>query len=479
MIRYLKNSSFYILAVITLLFFSCNTSELSSSGEQHPVEDSAAVENGGVPEDNVREEAPVEDASEVLASLYAESSDSAEALNALEAAGVDSMDPESRLVYAVLLRDQGRLDESRDELESLLSENPRNASAWFNLALLEYAAGNDEARDSALDSALEIDDSMAEAYAFKGNLALGSSDWNEAEKNLKKALELQPDSVESLTGMAWVMAKTERLDDALTLLNKAVETDPEFVYARVDRSRVNVALRNYNDAERDLDYAIGKEPEVPWHYLDRARIRLRYFQDYEGALEDLNNVERLDPDNFFALVYLAGVHDDLRHFSEAADYYQRVVAQRPDYIWAYMPMGKFSWMKGRYEEAAEWFLKAAAEDTEDFTFPLMAGLSMLRSGNVREADKLFSETLRKFHQGDTEYEVVRFCAERNSDFYAVNALNKEQDEVLEERLWFYMAAVYEYEKNELSADAAYKRIAGRKGEMEYDLAWAALNGMDG
>jgi len=456
MFRYYQKTFFFLFLIFALVFVSCNTSN-SSGGTNIVVDDTGEgnSEDTGTKEP-VENESPPENAAVVLDSLYMDSGDSGEALAALEAAGVDSMDTKSRLVYAVLLRDQGRLEESRIELESLVGEDPGNAEAWYNLALLEYALGND----------------------FRGNLAMADSNWEKAEENLKKALQLKPESVESLTGMAWVMAKTDRLDNALVLLDKAVELDPDFVYARVDRSRINVSLRNYNDAERDLDYAIEKEPDVPWHYLDRARIRIRYFQDYDGALDDLNRVEQLDSDNFFALVYLAGVHDDLRHFQLAEDYYKRVVALRSDYIWAYMPLGKFAWMEGEFNTAATWFLKAAAEDPEDFSFLLMAGLSLLRSGNIIEADKLFSETLRMFDQGETAYEVVRFCAERNSDYYAVNALNKESNEALGERLWFYLGAIYEYEKNDIGANAVFQRIAERKGEMEYDLAWAALNGMD-
>ncbi|RKX72260.1 MAG: hypothetical protein DRZ90_03135 [Spirochaetes bacterium] len=481
MLRYYEKTLIPFLLALTLLLFSCNTST-NSGGSNFVAEDSPVAEQtenqAEQPEQPGTESHP-ENAAAVLDSFYTQTGDSQEALAALEEAGIDSMDDESRLVYAVLLRDQGRLDESRKELQSLVDKDSGNAEAWYNLALLEYAAGNDEARDTALDSAVSADKTMADAYAFRGNLALGESDWDKAEVNLKKALEIKSDSVESLTGLAWVMAKTERLDGALPLLDKAVEIDPEFVYARVDRSRVNVALRNYNDAEKDLSFAISREPDVQWHYLDRARIRLRYFQDYEGALEDLNNVERLDPDNFFAMVYLAGLHDDLRHFKLAEKYYQRVVDLRSDYIWAYMPLGKFAWMEGRFEEASMWFLKAASEDSEDFRFSLMAGLALLRSGNSIEADKIFSETLRRFDRGESAYEVVRFCAERNSDYYAVNALNKEQNEALGERLWFYLGAIYEYEKNEIGAAAVYTRIADLKGEMEYDLAWAALNGMDG
>jgi tetratricopeptide (TPR) repeat protein len=470
--------------VLSIILSSCNTSDSKSASpaeeliEEDTDKDSSAGNATAAADADAGAEAQAENAAEVLDSFYSETDDSGKALAALEEADVESMDNESRLVYAVLLRSESRLDESRVQLTKIVEEDPSMADAWFNLALVEHSAGNDSSRDSALESAISADDSYAEAYAFRGNLAIADSQWDRAEANLRKALDLEPESAESLVGLAWVLAKTERIEQALPLLDLAVELEPEYVYARVDRSRVNVALRNYNDAEADLDIAIEKEPDVPWHYLDRARIRLRHFKDYEGALEDLETVERLDPDNFFAVVYLAGLHDEERRFQTARLYYRKVVEMRPDYIWAYMPLGKFAWMNNEYEEAVKWYLKAAAEDPEDFSLILMAAVSMLQSGNVSEADKLFSETLRMFEQGESSYEVVRFCAERSSDYYAVNALNKETNEALRERLWFYLGAIYKYENNDVGASAVFERLAARSGEMEYDLASAALYGME-
>jgi tetratricopeptide (TPR) repeat protein len=468
--------------VLSIILSSCNTSDSKSAspaGESLEEEaDTDSMAENAAADAEAGAEAQAENAAEVLDSFYSETDDAGKALAALEEADVESMDNESRLVYAVLLRSESRLDESRVQLEKIVEEDPTMADAWFNLALVEHSAGNDSLRDSALDSAISADDSYADVYAFRGSLAIADSRWDRAEVNLRKALDLEPESAESLIGLAWVMAKTERIKQALPLLDLAVELEPEYVYARVDRSRVNVALRNYNGAEADLDFAIEKEPDVPWHYLDRARIRLRHFRDYEGALEDLETVERLDPDNFFAIVYLAGLHDQERRFQTARFYYRKVVEMRPDYIWAFMPLGKFAWMNDEYEEAVKWYIKAAAEDPEDFSLILMAAVSMLQAGNVSEADKLFSETLRMFKQGESSYEVVRFCAERNSDYYAVNALNKETNETLRERLWFYLGAIYKYENNDVGASAVFERLAVRSGEMEYDLASAALYGME-
>lgn len=394
-----------------------------------------------------------------------------------EARGIDILDDESRLIYSVLLYNAGQYDESRIQLNKLIENNRSNSMAWYNLALLEHAVGNTEMRDFAIEVAIELDDSRAEILTFRGTLAIENSNWEEAATYLQRALEINPEYVEALDAMAWIKAKSGQLDLALTLLDKAVKLDPGYVYARVDRSRINLALRNYKNAELDLDKVIELEPDVQWHYLDRARIRLRYFLDYEGALADLENVERLDSDNFFALVYLAGLHDEQRRFSKARNYYFRVIEQRPEYFWAYMPLGKLEWMAGEYSESEKWFAKAAEQNPEDYTLQLMVAMSKFRLGKTNEADELFQQILQTLEIGKTEYEVIRFCAERKSDYYAISTLNKETDESLRERLWYYMGAIYESINNTSAAIAVYERLKMRTGKMEYDLAWAALEGM--
>ena len=476
-----------LFVLLAAVLYSC-TSEKPGSPESPAENDSAVPESASelptegnqTPEEQAGPDAgePVT-AVAVIDSLYQETDDAGQALAALEAAGVEQMDEDSRLVYAILLRNEGRIDEARSELDSLVSENPDDAPAWFHLALLEHGAGDEDARDTALDRALEADPELAEAHAFRGELAIAESRWSEAESSLKKSLEFDPENVESIVGLAWVFAKTDRRKNSLPLLDRAVELDPEYVYARVDRSRVLVAEGEYNLAEDDLDVAVEQEPDVPWHYLDRARIRLRYFKDYEGARSDLEMVEKLDPGNFFALVYLAGLHDEERRFASALDYYRQVVEARPNYVWAYMPLGKYAWMEGRYEDAARWYAKAAAEDPEEFSYALMAGLSLARIGRKSEGDRILADLIRNYERTDVEYEVIRFCTEQGSDFYAVNALNKEENDTLRERLWFYMGAVYESEGNEIGAGSVFERLAPRRGETEYDLAWAALNGMGG
>lgn len=463
-----------IVGLLLILFLHLNTSCVTTEPESS---DDAEQETEATDNATVPEEPP--SAAEVLAEHYRESGDAEKVLEILDTMNVDEMDDESRLIYGILLLSEQRFDESRKHLEALAETSMDMAEAWFNLSLLEHAEGNEEQRDDALKKAIERNPSMVEALSFRGDLAVSDHRWQDAERDYRKVLHTDPQSIEALMGLAWVMAKQDRLDDAIELLDKAVQIDPEYTYTRVDRSRVNVSLGNYNAAEDDLDFVIEKEPDVPWHYLDRARIRLRYFNDMNGARSDLETVERLDPDNFFAVVYLAGIHDQERRFTLAESYYTKVIQMRPNYFWAYKPLGKFSWMRGEYTQAAHWFDKASTEAPEEFSLQLMYAFSLLRSGKKTEGSRKLAELLRKFKRGESRYEVIRFASERTIDHYAVNALNKETKESLRERLWFYMGIVYEMQDKPLAAQSVFTRIASRKGAMEYDLAWAALNSMEG
>ena len=420
--------------------------------------------------DNGLSEEP--DIETILSSYSAGEKDAWQTLQEMEK--IEKKNPEEKLMYAIMLRNTQRLDESRQELEAILESNPEDDLAMFNMALIEHAGGNEDARDRILNRVLEMDTRISEAYALKGKIETSRSNFLAAEKNFQQALRIEPDSVESLVGLAWLKARKGKPEEALSLLDNALKLDESYAYALSDRSRVNIVLGNYNDAEDDISRAIMLEPELSWHYLDRARIRLRYFRNLEGAKEDLNRVEELDPGNFFVQVYLAGLYDEQRNFERAEYYYRRVLAQHDNYPWAYMPMGKFAWMREDFARAVVFFDRALEEDgNQDIFLRLAAAFSRRQLGkdSRKESRVQLSALLQEYKPGSVQYEVVRFCIEGGSDFFAVNALNREKDdESLRERLWFYMGWMYKLENNLAGAQAVFERLASQTGFMEYDLA---------
>ncbi len=80
---------------------------------------------------------------------------------------------------------------------------------------------------SHLLKALELDESLAEAHAWLGEVNLVYNwDWSAAEKNLKRAIELKPNSLEAHQFYADYLIATGRMDEALTEIERARDLDP-------------------------------------------------------------------------------------------------------------------------------------------------------------------------------------------------------------------------------------------------------------
>jgi tetratricopeptide (TPR) repeat protein len=80
---------------------------------------------------------------------------------------------------------------------------------------------------SHLLKALELDESLAEAHAWLGEVNLVYNwDWSAAEKNFQRAIELKPNSPEAHQFYADYLIATGRMDEALTEIERARDLDP-------------------------------------------------------------------------------------------------------------------------------------------------------------------------------------------------------------------------------------------------------------
>lgn len=83
-----------------------------------------------------------------------------------------------------------------------------------------------KARAAAL-KAIELDDTLAEAHANLGHIMFWYDwDWTEAENQHKRALELDPNSVDALQFYAHLLTATGRHAEALAKIKRARELDP-------------------------------------------------------------------------------------------------------------------------------------------------------------------------------------------------------------------------------------------------------------
>ena len=126
-------------------------------------------------------------------------------------------------------------EKSIEYYEQAIKKDPNYALAYTGLALSYSFMGNRgfwTTRESGQKQewvalrALELDDTLAEGHAFLGVTKFFNFDWAGAEKELKRALELDPNSPLVNGAYSTYLANVGRADEALSYAIRAQEIDP-------------------------------------------------------------------------------------------------------------------------------------------------------------------------------------------------------------------------------------------------------------
>ena len=150
------------------------------------------------------------------------------------------------------------LRKSIDYFNQAIARDPNYALAYVGLAdsdvlLASYADLSPKellppAR-SALKKALELDDTLAEAHASSGLVAMLELDLKRSATELKQATELKPNYATARHWLAWALMTLGRFDPGITEGKRAVELDPLSLIINADLSRMFFFARRYNEAE--------------------------------------------------------------------------------------------------------------------------------------------------------------------------------------------------------------------------------------
>jgi serine/threonine protein kinase/Tfp pilus assembly protein PilF len=147
-----------------------------------------------------------------------------------------------------------------------------------------------KAKDAAI-KALELDDSLAEAYACLGLIKTFDWDWEEAEKDFKKAIDLNPSYATAHHWYCEFLSLQARLDEALEEILEARELDPFSMIINVDIGQTYSRRREYDKALDLLKRADEMYPEFWMLYLSLGDAYLHKSM-YEEALAAYDKVSK-------------------------------------------------------------------------------------------------------------------------------------------------------------------------------------------
>jgi len=157
----------------------------------------------------------------------------------------------------------------------------------------------------AIERALEIDDSLAEAHASLGKLYSASLQWEKSEKEYQRAISLNPSVGHG--GYASLLRAQMRYDEALREIKREQELDPLSPLTGATAAFIYRNLGDIDASIRESKRVIALDPQYPVAHLS---LGLAYTSQrrYEEAIAELQKAVDLSGRGSYALAILGAAY---------------------------------------------------------------------------------------------------------------------------------------------------------------------------
>jgi tetratricopeptide (TPR) repeat protein len=166
--------------------------------------------------------------------------------------------PKSAQVHQMMAHELARQGQTKEAIENYkiaLQLDPKLPGLHFELAELmnrSSDAGGPEEAEKEYKAALEVNPSDEKSECRLGDIAAQRGALEEAQQHYARALRLQPDDTDASVGFAKVMMSLGQLDKAEALLKHATEVDPTIALAHFRLSTIYRQAGKTEDAKREL-----------------------------------------------------------------------------------------------------------------------------------------------------------------------------------------------------------------------------------
>lgn len=187
---------------------------------------------------------------------------------AFDALDLEPDNPDVLAVLGEIYSSVGNWARAQAYLGESLSIDPRNVLAIRNQAVLYELRGDYRSAIAEFDRAIEIAPERFDFYIEKGRQYQALNEWEEAIASYQAAVDIMQTPV-TLDALGWGLYMSNDSLQAVRELRKAVEMDPDYGPALAHLGMALYSRRNYEEAAPTLERAI--------QLLDEREIRIEYY----------------------------------------------------------------------------------------------------------------------------------------------------------------------------------------------------------
>lgn len=195
-------------------------------------------------------------------------------------------------LYGITYHTKGDMDKAKYYYQTAIKINPNWVFPMVNLASIYHSEGDTKKALELLNSAIAVDSRFASSYYMKGLLFQENQKLTDAEREYRKALELDPQHFGTANNLGRILEKkglNEHHDEIINLYKQAVGAEPNFLGAWCNLGRIYIKTGQENKAISTLKQALNHE-----HYEGDVEMQaskasvydyLAYAYEKKGDLE--------------------------------------------------------------------------------------------------------------------------------------------------------------------------------------------------
>jgi len=297
---------------------------------------------------------------------------------------------------ALALHRAGRTGAAGEIYRHMLAETPDHPDALHLLGLVESDAGRHEEGAALIRRAVEARPTSA---AFQANLGLALSRcgrYHEAVEAYRQSLALDPGHGPTLAKLGRALAALDRAGEAHAALEEAAERSPADAATINALGVVEVTLGRHGDARGRFRQAASLDAgfdEARRNLANLCRLaggRAVEAQQWAEAADWFAELAALEPDaeSFFRLAFVLSASHRLE---EAARWYHRALALRPDHPETLNNLAHVELALGRSAEAEERLRQAIAAAPEYRAARYNLAATLQAEGRSAEAEAIYRD----------------------------------------------------------------------------------------
>jgi tetratricopeptide (TPR) repeat protein len=244
------------------------------------------------------------------------------------------------------------------------------AQAWFGWGLQGPATLKEveESVRANAQKALELDDRLAVSHVAQGQIKIHYDlDWQGGEESFRRALELDPNSLDARFGYAFLLQALERSPEAIREMKIAEQLDPLSASVQAALGRILLWTGETDEAKLRLERAMQMAPRsaLIHNRLADVYIEMGRYSEALGLLDRARILRGNRPDNPNYRAILVGIYARMGKRSEAESIFKSLPSNvRKNMAGAYLALGDIDaafrvLFKEVEERRANIFIKAA------------------------------------------------------------------------------------------------------------------------